>query len=100
VTLVLGPAAMARLSLVDARGAPADAAHFAVLDAAGRGHHEQRTPHDLELLLREGYRASGRVVGPLAPGRYRIEAVAADGRAVERTATLEAGWSDVELRLP
>ena len=99
VTLRLAPGAMVRIALVDDGGQPVPEAVFRAIDELGRGHHEPRTPHDLELFLREGFRTGARTLGPLAPGTWRLEGLAPDGRRAVVTRALDAGWSGVTLSL-
>ena len=91
---------MLRLRLLEEDGTPAANAEFRVLDALDRSCSELRSPHYLEILLAEGLAPHRRPVGPLVPGRYRVEALGPLGRRASATIELAPGWNELVLRLP
>jgi hypothetical protein len=100
VELRLAPGALLRLALIESDGVPAANADFQVFDALDRSCGEPRTDHDLELLLAEGLAPNTRVIGPLAPGDYRVKARGPAGRQASAPRELAPGWNEIVLRLP
>ena len=99
VELRIDAGARLRVSLVDAQGEPVPAI-VRVLDSKERSFESLQSPHDFEVFVQTGHRSNGRVVGPLPPGRYTVEARTPDGRAASRKVKLDAGENgELVLRL-
>jgi hypothetical protein len=96
VELRLSRATLLRVTPVDAEGTPL-AASLSLRDGSGRELAGVLTTNDAELALQAGISTTEHVVGPLPPGRYRIEVACADGRRGSRS--LELDGDDRELAL-
>jgi len=74
-------------------------ARVQVFDENGWDHARLRGSETLARLAASGWNADATDVGPLLPGKYRVEVQAADGRAGVRRITLRGSERTVKVRL-
>ena len=97
VELMLQPGTLLLVAVEDDEG-NALRAHLRVFDEAGREVSGLSSGRDLERLMSEGFSTREQKIGPLAPGRYRVEAVTEDGLRAAEAVSL-TGQPERRLRL-
>ena len=97
VDLVLGPAAVLRISVEDGEGA-AVRATVRVFDGAGREVGSMLGSEAMEVLFSEGFSSTEQRVGPVPPGSYRVEATAPSGETARKSVSLH-GQEQRRVRL-
>ncbi len=85
--LILEPATILTVRVQDAAGVLV-AARLSCLDSEGREAADLRDVRRMWDGFRGGFRRGQFRVGPLAPGEYRVEAIAMDGSSASQTVTL------------
>ena len=99
VTLVVEPGSFLVVSLLD-EGEPVRA-RLRVEDEDGRVVSGLYAASAIEALVSEGFSSKEQRIGPLAPGTYRLVAVAPDGKDAKKTVEIKPGQEErpVKLRL-
>jgi hypothetical protein len=97
VELTLEGGTMLLVAVEDEQG-EALRATLRVYDEAGREVSGLSGAQDMERTLTEGVSTREQLVGPLAPGRYRVEALAEDGRRAAKPVSL-SGQDERKMRL-
>ena len=98
VELTLERGTLLKVSMTDSEGAPVRA-KLRVLDSGGREHAAYLSLTMVtSAMTSEGFSGSRQTIGPLPPGRYRIFALAEDGRETDKPVNLR-GQDERNVRL-